>query len=77
MRMYLTVCRELDLKGKRLPVDRRWYMTNAAACIQERLRCAAEDGGRAACARTFEVHAAVAVGRRVRPHEREAAFERV
>jgi hypothetical protein len=76
-RMHLTVCRELDLKGKRLPVDSRPARRNAAACIQERLRCVAEDGSHAASARTFQVKAVVAVGRRVGPHEREAAFQRV
>ncbi len=41
------------------------------------MRCAAKDGSHAARTRTLEVQAVVAVGLRVRPHEREAAFKRV
>ncbi len=76
-RMHLLPSRELDLEGERPTVDRRAAGADAAACNQERLRCAAQGGGCAACARTFEVQAVVAVGRRVGPHEQEAAFERV
>ncbi len=87
--MHLAASGDLDVEGKGLPIDHRAARDDHAPCKRGRLsyinRRSAEPHSSCilgvkdtpAGALTCEVDAVAAVGRRVGPHEREAAFERV